>query len=220
MQIQTHDKPGNLTTWAADINAAHADAVKHASSAIDYAKTAGELLLKVKQKLPHGAFGGWLEANVEVSERQARRYMAAAQGKPLPMRTLKTDTVSVLPAPDKSDAAPIFKLRPGEAVTLETDNDGWIDNLQIFPSVHDGFFHYLFTSGQEGAGCSATYSKRPIPKAFIQKVISENMPDWEFANITRVKTEGREYNFCGVAPDGTEWTINPPWVTARELSGT
>ena len=98
MQLQALDQPGNLSTWAADINAAHADAMKHASSAIDYAKTAGNLLLKAKQKLQHGAFGGWLEANCSVSERQARRYMAAAQGKPLPMRALKSDTVSVLPA--------------------------------------------------------------------------------------------------------------------------
>lgn len=98
MHELTETKTGNLTTWAADINAAHADAVKHASSAIDCAKTAGALLLRAKQKLTHGAFGGWLEANCSVSERQARRYMAAAQGKPLPMRALKSDTVSVLPA--------------------------------------------------------------------------------------------------------------------------
>lgn len=98
MQLQALDQPGNLSTWAADINAAHADAVKHATSAIDYAKKAGELLLRVKQKLPHGAFGGWLEANCSVSERQAQRYMSAAQGKPVPVREIaKSDTVSDLP---------------------------------------------------------------------------------------------------------------------------
>ena len=97
MELMTTEKTGNLTTWAADINAAHADAVKHATSAIGYAKTAGELLLKVKQKLPHGEFGSWLEANCSVSERQAQRYMSAAQGKPVQLREIvKTDTVSDL----------------------------------------------------------------------------------------------------------------------------
>ncbi len=210
MQIQAYDKPGNLATWAADINAAHADAVKHATSAIEYAKQAGELLLKVKQKLPHGAFGGWLEANVTVSARQAQRYMAAAQGKALSMRKVK----EALPAPAKNDTVSLFKIRPGEAATLELDRDGWVDRLDIIPSTHSGFFHYLFTSGKEGDGCSATFSKRPIPTRFVASMVAKEMPEWEFANITRTKHEGREYNVVGTAPDGTEWVVNPPWVAA------
>jgi len=83
---------------ASEINQAHANAVRHAGTAIDFAKHAGELLLQVKAELKHGEFIPWLAANCDVSDRQARRYMAAALGKPVPMRVLKTDTVSDLPA--------------------------------------------------------------------------------------------------------------------------
>jgi hypothetical protein len=87
-------------TTAANINAAHLLAQKHAGEAIAHARTAGALLLQVKAELPHGGFLPWLAAHCEVSERQAQRYMRAAQGKPLPLRKLalppKTDTVSDL----------------------------------------------------------------------------------------------------------------------------
>ena len=215
----TETKTGNLTTWAADINAAHHAAMGHAADAVAYAMQAGALLVKAKQKLPHGEFGAWLERNCEVSARQARRYMAAAQGKPLPVRAIaapvKTDTVSVLEE-EKKDAAPAFKIRPGEAVTLETNNSGWLDTLLIFPSTHAGFFHYLFTSGQEGAGCSAAYSRRPIPQRFVARIVAQEMPDWEFANITRVKHDGLEYNVFGVSADGTEWIGRPSWAAKSE----
>ena len=130
MELMTTEKTGNLSTWAADINAAHADAVKHATSAIGYAKTAGDLLLKAKQKLPHGAFGGWLEANVTVSERQARRYMAAAQGKPLPMRAVKSDTVSVLPYEPKETSWFTEEDR-GQVAVILNDLTRTRNNLEI-----------------------------------------------------------------------------------------
>lgn len=106
MHDLTETKTGNLATWAADINAAHHAAMGHAADAVAYAMQAGSLLVKAKQKLPHGEFGPWLERNCEVSARQARRYMAAAQGKPLPVRAIaapvKTDTVAVLDWPRPS----------------------------------------------------------------------------------------------------------------------
>ena len=65
---------------ASEINEAHAQAIRHAGTAIDFAKQAGALLLQVKNELAHGEFLPWLEANCTVSDRQARRYMASAQG--------------------------------------------------------------------------------------------------------------------------------------------
>ena len=117
MEIQAYmpSDAGNLTTWAADINAAHIEAMRHADSAMEHAKRAGALLLKVKQKLTHGLFGEWLDKNSAVSARQAQRYMQAAQGKPLPVRTIaapvKYDTVSHLPA--------VAKLPKDEAKEME-----------------------------------------------------------------------------------------------------
>ena len=100
---QAHDGKAIATqiarlALASEINQAHANAVRHAGTAIDFAKHAGELLLQVKGELKHGEFTPWLAANCNVSDRQARRYMAAAQGKPMPIRAIKTDTVSDLPA--------------------------------------------------------------------------------------------------------------------------
>jgi len=79
------------------INAHHQNAIKQAQNAIESAKAAGELLLQVKASLPHGTFTSWIKNNLNVSDRQAQRYMAVAQGKPVPLRKLvdKTDTVSV-----------------------------------------------------------------------------------------------------------------------------
>ena len=79
-----------------EINRLHQLATKSASEAIEYAKQAGELLLQVKAQLPYGAFGDWMEQNLSVSARQAQRYMAVAQGKPIPVRELaaRNDTVS------------------------------------------------------------------------------------------------------------------------------
>jgi len=61
------------------------------------ARTAGELLLRVKAELPHSEFLPWWAENCEVSERQAQRYMRAAQGRPLPLRKIAL--------PEKFDAA-------------------------------------------------------------------------------------------------------------------
>ena len=80
------------------INTHHKNATKHAKDAVESAKAAGELLLHMKATLPHGALTSWIKANLNVSDRQAQRYMAVAQGKTVPLRKLagKTDTVSVL----------------------------------------------------------------------------------------------------------------------------
>ena len=85
-----------------EINRLHQLAAKTATEAIEYAKQAGELLLNVKGQLPYGAFGDWIEKNLTVSARQAQRYMAAAQGEPIPIRELATDydTVSQPPRND------------------------------------------------------------------------------------------------------------------------
>ena len=213
----TETKSGNLATWATDINHHHQQACLRAGEAINHAIEAGKLLIAVKQRLPHGEFGGWLEKNLEVSDRHARRYMAAAQGKPVPVRAIasKRTPVSVLKEEQK-DAAPVFKIRPGEVVQMELDRGGWVDRLDILPSTHEGFFHYLFTSGEEGGGCSATYSKRPIPQRFVARMVAQEMPEWEFANITRSKHEGMEYNVVGTTAAGVDWIGSPPWAAKCE----
>ncbi len=97
----TETKTGNLATWATDINHHHQQACLRAGEAINHAIEAGKLLIAVKQRLPHGEFGNWLEKNIQVTQRQAQRYIAAAQGKPVPVRAIASNAtpVSYLAAP-------------------------------------------------------------------------------------------------------------------------
>lgn len=90
----------NITAIAAQINEQHALAQQHAETAIEHARRAGLLLLEAKAQLEHGNWLSWLEANTQVSARSAQRYMRVAQGKPMPIRALKCDTVSHLDSTD------------------------------------------------------------------------------------------------------------------------
>ncbi len=80
------------------INQHHQTATGNAITAVKHAEAAGQLLLQVKEGLPHGQFTNWIKANLRVSPRQCQRYMDVALGKPIPIRKLagKYDTVSLL----------------------------------------------------------------------------------------------------------------------------
>ena len=102
-----------IQAYAAGINRHHQQAQAHASRAIEHAIEAGKLLLQAKAQLPHGQFLSWLEANCQVSARQAQRYMRAAQGRPLGRR--KNDTVSHMPKPVK-ELRILDVLRSGQSL--------------------------------------------------------------------------------------------------------
>jgi len=72
----------------------------------------GRDLLSVKARLGHGHFLGWVHAEFEMSDRTARRYMAAAE-----LSDLKTDTVSVLsPATVYALASPSLPIPARDAL--------------------------------------------------------------------------------------------------------
>ena len=68
-----------LTMLATAIADEHRQATEHATSAILHAMAAGDLLLKAKERLPHGAWLPWLADSCALSERTAQRYMALAR---------------------------------------------------------------------------------------------------------------------------------------------
>ena len=74
--------------FAKQINELDALAKTHATKAVDYARQAGAMLLKVKGELPHGQWVAWVEENLTMSIRQVQRYIAVSQGKPVPVRHL------------------------------------------------------------------------------------------------------------------------------------
>lgn len=87
-----------IETIITQINSLHLLASKQANDAIANANVIGHLLIQVKATKSHGEWTSWLKEHLTVSDRQAQRYMAVAQGKNVPLRKLavKTDTVSVL----------------------------------------------------------------------------------------------------------------------------
>lgn len=92
--------------YAIEINRLHQRLELMMCESMTEAIQLGKLLLEVKGALKHGEFGAWVGANLKPSVRQCQRYMALAQGKPVPLRLIsgKSDTVSHLDSP-KQDRA-------------------------------------------------------------------------------------------------------------------
>lgn len=65
----------DLRTLADTINNAHVEVEKSMQRALSAACAAGEALVAVKERLPHGEFLPWLGANCAVSARTAQVYM-------------------------------------------------------------------------------------------------------------------------------------------------
>jgi hypothetical protein len=121
----------NLESHGQEINRLHTLAKKMAIDAVEHARSAGLLLLEAKKEMKHGKFLLWVRDNVQVSLRQAQRYMAVAQGKTIPLRRLieKSDTaVSLL---NKTN-----KIKESGGVWI---GDRW--------EPEDGYL-YLFNDGQ------------------------------------------------------------------------
>ena len=74
-----HEAAATLAQIADQINGAH-DGVEAATrDAVGHARRAGELLLQVKARLPHGQWGPWLDAHFKGSHETAERYMRIAK---------------------------------------------------------------------------------------------------------------------------------------------
>ncbi len=68
-------QPPTLVDLAQRINQEHLAADSAGSAFLAHARTAGELLLQVKEQLPHGDFTPWVRANFQGRARTARAYM-------------------------------------------------------------------------------------------------------------------------------------------------
>jgi hypothetical protein len=139
------------------INQLSRDANSYAHRAVKCAKQLGALLIEVKAKLGHGEFTPWIEQNLEVTPRQARRYINAALGRPGQLRLeTKTDIVSVF------KELPIFLPMPGFSYFLmgkdSTDMLALVECSRSFPA----FFFVTIFDWTEKSEPAFTYSPRPI----------------------------------------------------------
>lgn len=172
-----------------EINRLHELATKTASDAIEYAKQAGVLLLKVKDELPYGVFGKWLDQYLSVSARQAQRYMAIAQGKPIPVRELAAK-YETLPQLSRNDTVSHLSnyLSPQEIDSLV---DGtWTPNWK--PEAG----YWYITATELGAYWVVPDLKRP-----------------DLFHVSRLYSDGTEDD--GGLFDGTRWAESADLVEIR-----
>ena len=183
----------NLRVTIADEINNHAEiAITKANEAMHHAIEAGKLLMEVKAALPHGSFGTWMEANLRVSSRQAQRYMAAAEGKPVPIRDLssKYDTVSHLTnESEKWKPTPLFIPLIGYRYTT-------VDaEYVIEPSkAHQGFFFVSHIPGTEKFKATAEFTYKPVRAEWVEynlKLFGLDNP--ELANWLVNPNEGVSY---------------------------
>ncbi len=180
-----------LSNIIAEINHEHALAQQASKTAVEHGSRVGALLLQVKESLPHGDFGNWLALNVDVSDRQARRYMRHAKGLPL-LRTIgKSDTVSVLDYDTESlakivanavaeqmaverekmieeferekELAELAKVINANYESFKQNRDGLIDDLFKMKSLHVGaYWNQLVELSKSDDAESALFSREYV----------------------------------------------------------
>lgn len=188
-QLQHFGESDWTARTAGSINAEHALALHHADAALEHARRIGQLLIEAKAALAHGEFTPWVAANIAFSMRQAQRYMAAAQGRPLPVRKIaslpKNDTVSLLTL----DAIPMPHFKAGEFLrAVAVVADGWHDEFLLMPSV-DGEAFVAHINGpadddqlaDEGAVC--TWRRSSVDVSDLPRLPLVFSFPWERAEI-------------------------------------
>ncbi|MFM7294032.1 MAG: DUF3102 domain-containing protein, partial [Burkholderiales bacterium] len=163
--------------------AARAEAIKHhhglatkmADKAVHHAREAGRHLLEVKAALGHGQFGAWRRENLRVSVRQTQRYMAAALGKPTPLRALASESDTVLQVAEPTSPEPPEHLKhwfspywqpaPGHWHFAQTDEHGtvWV----VADRSDSGLFHVSRIYEVNGESLYDG-SKSPIPAWLVE----------------------------------------------------
>jgi len=205
----------SLAALVSDINHHHQLACLRADEAVNHAVQAGKLLLGVKATLPHGQFGDWLQSNLEVTPRHARRYMAAAQGKPVPIRTIAS----------KRTPVSVLEVNEGEAIHIERVLGNWQDLVMVFPHADaPGFFHYAFITGEVGEDGSCSYTKHGVNAKAISAMVNRDlsMPELKELGIERFTHPGCSKNPFATknfvsALDTVKPVFHPDLEFAREL---
>jgi DUF3102 family protein len=83
------------TELANRIKVCIAEIKKAEQNALLRAFEAGTLLIQAKAKYGHGVWGAWLNANCELSERTAQRYMKLAEGRPKLEQIMKSKNATM-----------------------------------------------------------------------------------------------------------------------------
>ena len=225
-----------IETIITQINKLDINAMKQAKEAVESAKAAGALLLQVKASLPHGTWTTWLNATLDVSERQAQRYMATAKGKHVPLLLLanKTDTVSVLQTTAQSkgiwkngkwEPEPgcmyLFKEDGGTYWVLPSSVEGmWFHVCKHYHGRRmstDGFarHHTIFSVVNDSDLTSKFYVGTTTPLGWIG--VGDVLKSYGLKDIEKSLVKGKraKYSYerpCGEqSPENWYWGNNGEW---------
>ncbi len=194
-----------LGSLAEKANAEHRACEEAATTALSHAMNAGDLLTGAKARLPHGAFGAWLEANFAGSGRTARAYMRVARHRDeLEAQRQRSATLS-LDGALRALSAPVDAPRRGSPATLaelEAELDAELSRgraaaLGMAESLHE--IHRGRKWASLGYGGFAEYFTKklaarplPIPYAVIADDAGEPLPLFAMAENINAWSVARE----------------------------
>jgi hypothetical protein len=171
------------------INQLIRDADSFADRAITCAAQVGNLLIEVKSKVGHGNFTPWIEQNLNVTARQARRYMSTALGRSEKvLLEHKTDMMSDL------KELPIFLPLPGFSYALLNEKStaalASVEWSKRFPAF---FFVIVFDGAEEGQS-GYSYSPRPVEGIAVHGYLQHyGISDPKTCNWRFSKSDGVTY---------------------------
>ena len=138
-------------TLAGQINAEHEACCRAAFSALEHARTAGELLIQAKEEAGHGAWLPWLTKNCpSISERSAQGYMRVARRWPeleskaqriadLPLR----GALALLAEPTAEAETPVQEDNPWRRWIAWRDRLEQIRDQKLYRESYDSFEAFL-----------------------------------------------------------------------------
>jgi Protein of unknown function (DUF3102) len=197
----------NLTELAININEAfdrskqlYADGIDHLKLALLTDKEIGEMLLAVKQSLPHGSFASWIQDNCRFNDRHARRLMTIASnwtkiinawesmksdtrdrfdGHPLPSLRLALALATAEPKPEAPQPEPTPKYK----VALK-NHPCYGETVEVKQELNHGDILLCKTSG----GDFAFVKKELVPESQSLQPINAEIIDVEIEdNSERLK---------------------------------
>ena len=199
----------SLSVLAVKINDQHDRAIGHATSALEHARQAGDLLQQAKQQVPHGEWLGWLSANCKVSARQAQRYLKVANNW---KAITKYDAASYLTIDDA-----IATVGTKQGVTIA---EAWTARVEALPigmmlfgdflhgyvlvfqsSDNPGFYHcYSYFMSPEFKGGEAQETRRPVRPFGISWMMNGDLNPDEFTEVEQGEYRENSPHIEGTLP--------------------
>lgn len=178
----------NLTTsslaqLAQEINGHHQQCEQALQTGLQHARQAGLLLVQAKAQIPHGGWLPWVQANCDMTERSAQRYMMIANR--WDELTAKTTRVSHLtyreglrllaePAgePEAKPVLPLPPLRAGERYVLCGELEGSEAFVEVDPHPdHPGYWTFALYNLRESDPYADYLGRGVSPKGLTEFIL-------------------------------------------------